>query len=582
MSLNPSNQSFLSSPKYGYDFVVATSQASINSGLLEYLDDSNQPISYLCFLADSEGNPTVEISLGDLMKKTGGINPFEIPEGISYDDPRISTLTKNMFVVGLKIQLGLPSGILPKDLPKVIQLGNAANNVGFNLLCSQFTVIQNSPPSGFGSAGTWNVWSQPANKSWHFSTRVNLVYKDLDSELNTPYFNNHPKKKQALINQLKNLNSGAFSLQQLLFDLDNAAIQSIPTINGIESGSDAEYVITKSFVDLYFQTAKAYGEPILSVHAVDNQPDNSSLRLTDIEREVGQFVDANGAPIENPSPVQEEAATLAYLCAVNNNKLPGAAVFSWNWLDPNQISDFSGVIAVNRNTLAQYYSEVLVPVLRNSCIAVKCDVTHEDGSWITGKVKYKGAFTSGQNPTSVSFPGSGAEVLKISYCDSCKDSTKDGATYGELKLNSKFDCSISFSGNQITIVQHLLVSIYLQWDATGDSVDFFDKKYTDVYTLSVDQNGDLQMSAPKSTFEDNSKKPDRSWIVNLFTNINTIIESFDKQISGFLNGKINDIPATDIKNFIFPGANVLTYKDVQFSENQDLISEITYLSTERI
>lgn len=38
---------------YGYDFVVSTTQASINSGLLEYLWESNQPINYICYLSVS-------------------------------------------------------------------------------------------------------------------------------------------------------------------------------------------------------------------------------------------------------------------------------------------------------------------------------------------------------------------------------------------------------------------------------------------------------------------------------------------------------------------------------------------------
>lgn len=39
----------LSSSKYGYDFVVSTTQASINSGLLQYLNECTQPETCLCF-----------------------------------------------------------------------------------------------------------------------------------------------------------------------------------------------------------------------------------------------------------------------------------------------------------------------------------------------------------------------------------------------------------------------------------------------------------------------------------------------------------------------------------------------------
>lgn len=60
----------------GCDFVVATTQASINAGLLEYFDDINQPVQYLCFLQDQSGYPTQQIGLDDLLKKTGGLTHF--------------------------------------------------------------------------------------------------------------------------------------------------------------------------------------------------------------------------------------------------------------------------------------------------------------------------------------------------------------------------------------------------------------------------------------------------------------------------------------------------------------------------
>jgi len=41
--------------------------------------------------------------------------------------------------------------------------------------------------------------------------------KDLDAELDTPYFNNHPKEKAALKLKLANLSGSAFSLRQLLY-----------------------------------------------------------------------------------------------------------------------------------------------------------------------------------------------------------------------------------------------------------------------------------------------------------------------------------------------------------------------------
>lgn len=136
----PASASYLS--RYGYEFVVSTTQASINSGLLEYFSQGNQPVTYICFLAANKKTktPPQQISLEDLMKKTGGINPFDIPDETDYDDDRITVLTRARFVCGFKMQIGLPSGFLPKDLPPVVILGNSANNLLFRMYCSQFSL----------------------------------------------------------------------------------------------------------------------------------------------------------------------------------------------------------------------------------------------------------------------------------------------------------------------------------------------------------------------------------------------------------------------------------------------------------
>ncbi|KAG7050027.1 hypothetical protein JMJ77_0012783, partial [Colletotrichum scovillei] len=100
------SNSNLTDLRYGYDFVVSTTQASINSGLLEYLWESNQPINLICYLSDSNnGNATTQISLEELLKRTDGVNPFEILDGASPNDPRVEALTRNNFVIGVKIRI---------------------------------------------------------------------------------------------------------------------------------------------------------------------------------------------------------------------------------------------------------------------------------------------------------------------------------------------------------------------------------------------------------------------------------------------------------------------------------------------
>ncbi|KAI0436150.1 hypothetical protein F4803DRAFT_557288 [Xylaria telfairii] len=222
---------------------------------------------------------------------TNGVNPFDIPAGTPYDDPRISPLTTALFNIGVKMQIGLPPGVLPRNLPPMVTLGTSATDVGLNLYCSQFTVIQNSPPSGWGSPGTWNVWSQPSGTPWYITTEVDLTVANPDKKLKTPYFNSHPDEKLALQRQLKNLSATACSLQQLLFDLDNVLLQDLPQFEAIPADSNAATWMA-AFIG----------------NGNGTDP-------------VSQLKDANGVVIQEPATEQTNVSTLDYLCAANNNKL---------------------------------------------------------------------------------------------------------------------------------------------------------------------------------------------------------------------------------------------------------------------
>lgn len=104
--MSDSSPSYLSSSPDGPDFVVAITQASISSGLWEYLAEGSQPVEYIAILSDpNTGLPTIETSLEDLLKKTGSVGPFDIPDGTPYTDPRIKYLNKARFSVGIKIQI---------------------------------------------------------------------------------------------------------------------------------------------------------------------------------------------------------------------------------------------------------------------------------------------------------------------------------------------------------------------------------------------------------------------------------------------------------------------------------------------
>ncbi|KAK2482157.1 hypothetical protein H9L39_07796, partial [Fusarium oxysporum f. sp. albedinis] len=537
------NQSHLSNSKYGYDFVVATTQESINAGLVQYLQNTGrtQDYTYLCFLADQNGDPTSEVSLEDVVRLSGGIHPFDIPDGTDWKDERIQKL------------------------------------------------YQNNVPSGWGSTGSWTWFNQPPGKPWYVKTQTNLLNSELDKNLNTPYFNSHPEERDALRLRLENISDSAYSLQQLLFNLQNAIAQTVPTFVGV-TDETASYLLGKSFINIWSKIAKQYGLPLIGVTAVAQHPDGSPLRLTALERWVSPVVDSSsGEQVKNPSDLQIAATTLNYLCATNGHRLPGASSFNWNWIEPQDLAQSSGVISIKRDTMARYLVDQILPQVRSSCIKPNVNVTAVNEF---GKVNYEWDFAPGQEPHTVEIPSSGPLVAKLDYSFSVRADDHYAGTYGELKISSTYSCTIVFGsydqtknppvyigGNTFTVVQGLWIWVFVKWAASEADAYVVNQIRTDEFVISVDENGGLTSSTTKNTtMTDSARDIDMNNFGNQFTGLQTKLRDIKNSISALSNARLKSIPFNSIKNFVFPGAKVFSFKDASFSNHSDLACLITYVS----
>ncbi|PNP56232.1 hypothetical protein THARTR1_03757 [Trichoderma harzianum] len=90
------------------------------------------------------------------MTQTGGVSPFDIPKDTPYDDPRIIACTNALFQVGIQMRIGIPREVDPRDLA-IINLGQNAYGVDFNMYYSDITVIENDPVK-WGYSDNWKIW----------------------------------------------------------------------------------------------------------------------------------------------------------------------------------------------------------------------------------------------------------------------------------------------------------------------------------------------------------------------------------------------------------------------------------------
>lgn len=569
-----SSASFLSNSHYGYDFVVATTQDSINGTMKMYLDSFQEPIVNVCFVADDSGNP-VYIEYEDLMKRCRNIDPFSIPaDADPTNNGHLTTLaTEARFMGGFRAQLGIPPMDDPLKIPDVVTLGANTASVGFNMLCSQFTVVAYTPGGGWSSKPQWYRQDQQSNDPWIFQSRVDMRLHPV----NPKDYAKLDKKVQARSNALKNLGADAFSIQQLLFDLTSSTLMSIPTIPGVQPGDKLYTFLHSGFMDAYFAKMQTQNTPLLGVSIVmTDTVDDATLKLTDFAFEVSPYVDSAGTPIANVSPIQQQAATLNYLCAADGNKLPAAVPLTWNWVtaDPAIMRNRQGVIAINRNAFMGHFRQNLDAYASLHSVSVSVDVPSPGTS-------YYATLTPGQQPD-VTFPTTGPSVLHYHYRNEDSGSA-GGPLGGALDIIYTFDMDISFKGTTITVSQAQTVFVSAMSGGIRRSGNIVEKTLTDTCSIGIDDNGRLNTTIT-SVPTDNSYLPSEAKGLDVFNHLNAVLDHVYENAHDVTDhgAVLSSLPLNVVEDYIFPGGQTFTYQDVAFSDNQDLVASIRYADVTQV
>ncbi|GAA4333196.1 hypothetical protein [Flaviaesturariibacter amylovorans] len=550
-------QSNLSDARYGYDFVVATTQKSINATLKEYLYTTKFPVVRMYWNQDADGNP-VPVSYEDLMKQTSNTDPLKVPSW-NAAQPMTEDLTNinnSNFYFAFEAAIGIPSGMAPEDINfDVVTLQPDSNSVVFRLSCATFTIVS----CNFGRHGlsSFTNLQQPSDGAWLFTSTVKL--RDILNNSNLP---------DNVRRQLENFGPDAFSVQQLFLDLDTAAIESTPTISGLDTGTPAYNLLSQVFIGAYFNAMKTQGHPVLNYAIVRNAPDHntSTLQLTNMAMEVSPF-------IGTPTPALN---TLAYLCEVDGNTLPPSVPFSWNWVEPGESGQFDGAIAINRNTFARYFRDQLRGYVSSNCYATWVRV------WLSGfldtTINYSWQLTGNQAPT-ITMPATGSTVLQFSYASSYSDEAGLGGDMGGMRISTNMDVSVDFRGNQIVISQHFVIECYVRVMQSSETWKAANLYITDTYDLAIDQNGGLTAVLNTQRTDNSDATPSTNWFIDAFTGLNALVSNVDQWTKGFASTGFHTLPVAVAQQFVFPGGKTFAFKDVVFSGNQDLIAHITYVKS---
>lgn len=571
------NQSNLSASKYGYDMVVGTTQASINATMKQFLlkFDGHEFIRCYIYKQDvPDGQSHFVETDFQAYKTTLGFDPFDVPNGTAMTDPKMKALEDNYFAFAFKTVMGLPTSFPLSAIPDVIKLDKGNSSVTYNLFCKEFQVL-NLEPGGYGG-GTWSNLSQEGGAApWTFTFDVSL---DLYS--NTSAFVSLPPEIQ---NQIKNLCPGSmFSVEQLYLDLNAPGLESNPQIANLDPTSNAYIYLTRVFLNKYFanmqENSKSADNPdgnyLLGYSIKPSNPGNtSSIVPSDLNFLVSPYLNEQG----NATTLYD-LYTLNWLVMTDKHKMPAPVQFEWNWVDKANVSNFNGVMAINRATFSNFLNKLLSPALGNVCLIPSASIS-VNLIKVTVNYGFKHDY-SGQTYNVVNDGTS--RVLTYSYEKSASDSDTFVPNWGNITIKTSVQSDIYLEGNKIRTNTTAACWVHLNTDGGISEGDIVKYNCDTNYTIGVDSHGNLSVTMDTPVFKDQSNFNIDGWAK--FVSAGTIegmiskVKDFWTVMKTFLAGQENQILAmlNGSSTWVFPGGQTFVFKNAGFSDHQDLIADVTY------
>jgi hypothetical protein len=561
---------------YNYDFVLATTQKSINATMKQYLDGIKEKLeSTALYARDPTSQDRAKKTTAALITATDlnnrinaafpgkfpkGIDPLSIPAEAEGEDSRIKALRKVGFKYGFRIVAGIPDHYESKaEIPDLVTLSKGASAVSYRMLCKDFDIVEliTEDDDNF-----WNVYSQAKQpKPWVFVAQVDMRLNSVGSQ-----FAGLP---EAVQNAVKNLDDSMFSIEQLVLDLSNTALQKPATIEGLDTGGDLYEKVQRFFANQYCKELADHGKPVFN-YTVKHKAQTSTLIPTDLDFLVVPYMGDDGKELGNPTAIQKQLATLNYLCMTDKKSLPASnKAFNWNWVSENEYRQFDGMISINRNTFTEWFLKQIKPQAVASCFKPKVNVT--PGAWHPNFRYWREPIS--ESDLSINRYNNGSRVLDISWNKQDEDGAGLDWALGSLRYRNEYSATVDFYGSTIKVVVHGIIWAQLKVGQSWNTANVVNKTWTSEWGLGVDGSGKIQVSG-EPVLKDESEDDKINGFSDFFTGANDVFQGIRQ--NSLSNVPFGPFPFRALGDFVFPGGRSFTFKGFKFSENQDLLCAITY------
>jgi hypothetical protein len=554
----------------------------------QFLDKFEGKDFISCYVSQEQSDGTETYVPGDYdqLSKIAGMDLFSIPTTKNQTADQKAAADKaydSYFAFAFKATMGLPEFPL-ESIPNVIILDKGSVIVTYNLFFKDFRIL-NAEPQRRGYSWT-NLSQADAPAPWVFQFNVKLDLNSSDSA-----FIHLPESVQR---KVKNLNpDSAFSVQQLYLDLNTAGLETAPTVVGLEPTSTAYIYLTRVFINSYFKQlqeeqskdpANPDGNILLGYSVKPTKPSTrtSSIIPTDLTFMVSPFRDENGVPTKI-----YDLYTLNYLVMSDNHHMPAPVEFGWNWVEKSEERDYAGTMTIKKGIFVSFLNNLLSPSIKNICRIPYANIRISDPIYI----HYSWGLNSDPNSYTYQIVNNDtSHILTFSYHKEASDSDTFVPLWGNLSIKYDMTSDIYFEGNIIRSVTKATVRPHINMEGGVTEGDYVKYQTETSYQISVDANGNLsvylQEGSPK--FTDNSETPDPSgWsrfvsLGDIDNVVNSIKSSLQGWFKNYLEGHDSAILAMLRGSgvWVFPGGKTFVFKDVYFSEHQDLVAHVTYVDPE--
>lgn len=566
--------------QHGIDYVVATSQESVNSTMITYLSGVEQPYIYLAFTrGKAQTNYDPAAKYHELVSAAGA-DIFSVEGGTSVDDsPILQSLKKNKLRLAVKAKIGLPPDHL--NYPDVLIMGKSTTQVTFNLVCSEFQVAQMEYDDDIEDYAftTTDQADTETNTAWVFSTSVSISLENVDARTDAAI----DKLDKETKDKMRAYNADVFSVQKLLLDLSRFASVSAPTIIGPESGLQG--VLQDNFQANYFKTLEKSkgGNPLLGCTMVANASSRApdpSIAVTSFNYAIMPWMDGNGKPTNDPTSFEAKIGTLNYLCVTDDRPRPQAPNwFGYNWINTKaDAQDHHGVASVRRGKMAQFLKDRIVPLARKNCYQPKVRVKLKNITGMGGS-NYSADMHGGQNPHDVVLYDSGRRLFKIQWAAEDYQESGNAGHNGQMRVKTYYTLELDVEGTDIIVRQEQYVHLFIKSFATSSEGNVRSRKRTDYYSMVV-HDGQIQAvwdEKRRQRTVGHEKHLKKDVFQDFWTDINDTVSSITRQLTEDLTPDLGELPVSVIQGFVFPGGKTFTFTKATFSPHGDLMAFINYV-----